>query len=52
MHFVGRCFEKEVLDAVRSDLAAKGVTEADVDTREPLEGQVKSEWTLCVCELQ
>ena len=32
----------ELLDGVRSDLADKGVTEADVDTSEPLEGVVYS----------
>jgi len=52
MHLVGMMpFNewKQFSGGVRSDLAAKGVTEANVDTTEPLEGVVFSEWTLCVC---
>ena len=46
MHLVGMMpFNewKQFSGGVRSDLAAKGVTEANVDTTEPLEGVVFSE---------
>ena len=45
MHLVGRLLTedwKPILDGVRSDLADKGVTEADVDTSEKLEGVIYS----------
>jgi len=46
VHIVGSLFAedwKQFLAGVRSDLAAKGITEADVDTSEPLWGVVRSE---------